>query len=763
VRRIAEFVVRFDVFLLAVVLALTAFFFARMSHLEIDDAVESMFLEDDPDLRTYREFLRYFTTDEFSLIAIKVDDALSEQTLGMVDRITKRLEQIEGVRRVVSLTNTNDIAGTPEGISIGRMVPSIVLNDVQRKRTWERIERNPLVLNNLVAPSGRAVAVFAEIESVSKDRLYRRRITESIHEIMAQEIPKGTQAFAAGPPIIDTVYRNYVVDNLRTLMPIGTLVLIITTLLIYRNARSVVLPAASVIMALIWTMGSIPLLGFTVNLVTTIIPPLLLVIGVAVVIHLLNQFNEELRSKPNPKAAMVDALEHIIKPCFLTSFTTAIGFSSLSLSKIRPVRETGILCALGVMIAFFVGIIFSSFVLARLKPPKRELSRPFDRGYLSSFLSAVGKIDVRLPALVLAVSALVALVAVFGISKIKVETNLIHYFPEESEIYQSYDFLEENIGGASSLEIFIKGPRGNSAIRPGALRAMEKVQKFLARHPKVTATSSVADYVKILNRAFHGDEQGHFAIPDDPRQIAQLLFLMETSDASSDLESLVTGDVERGDYSIARISVRVATMSSSELRAFLADVQDFCDRVFPSDFDVEPAGSLVLYAHMEKALVEGQLKSFALALVVIIFVIMLVFGSWRAGVYSFAPNVIPIMVTVGFMGISGIPINLATCMMPSIAIGIAVDDTIHFLARFRREYRKNRDPRASSEITLATTGRAIVVTSIILFFGFLVVVFSDFKPNYYFGILTALTMVWALLGDLFTLPSSFICFPPKKL
>jgi len=207
----------------------------------------------------------------------------------------------------------------------------------------------------------------------------------------------------------------------------------------------------------------------------------------------------------------------------------------------------------------------------------------------------------------------------------------------------------------------------------------------------------------------------------------------------------------------------VATMSSSELRAFLADVQDFCDRVFPSDFDVEPAGSLVLYAHMEKALVEGQLKSFALALVVIIFVIMLVFGSWRAGAYSFAPNVIPIMVTVGFMGIFGIPINLATCMMPSIAIGIAVDDTIHFLARFRREYRKNHDPRASSEITLATTGRAIVVTSIILFFGFLVVVFSDFKPNYYFGILTALTMVWALLGDLFTLPSSFICFPPKKL
>ena len=762
-RRLAEFVVRFDVLLLGATLVITAFFFVQLGRLQIDDTVEAMFLENDPDLRTYREFLKYFATDEFFIVAVKVDDALDEKTLQLVTRLTERIEKLDNIRRVVSLTNVTDIAATPEGISIDRLIPSMRLNEAQKKNIWRRIENNPLIINNLVSPDGRTVAIFVETEPSPKDRFYRRRLTNAVRKILAEEIPEDMTAYAAGPPIIDTVYREYVVKNLNTLMPISTLVLIIVLILIYKNARAVVIPAVSVLMSLIWTMGSIPLLGFSLNLVSTIIPPLLLVIGVAVVIHLLNQYNEELRSKPKPKDAMVDALAHVIQPCFLTSFTTAIGFLSLATSRIRPVRETGILCSLGVMVAFVVGIIFPSFVLVRLKAPKRELERPFDYGLLGSLLRTVRNINAKAPSAVLTVSAVVAALAIIGIVRIKVETNIINYFPEDSEIYRSYEFLEDNIGGAAALEIFIKGPSERSVIRPAALKAMERTQEFLRRNKKVTASFSIADYVKILNRAFHDDDPRYFVIPDDPKQIAQLLFLMETSDAADDLENLVTGDEQRGDYSVARISVRVATMSSSELRRFLREIEDFCRRTFPPDFSVETAGSLVLYAHMEKALVEGQLRSFALALIVIIAVIMVLFGSWRVGVYAFSPNVIPIMVTLGFMGLTGIPINLATCMMPSIAIGIAVDDTIHFLARFRREYRRTHDAVVSSSITLTTTGRAIVVTSIVLFFGFLVVVLSDFKPNYYFGILTALTMVWALLGDLFTLPSSLIRFPPKKL
>ena len=299
----------------------------------------------------------------------------------------------------------------------------------------------------------------------------------------------------------------------------------------------------------------------------------------------------------------------------------------------------------------------------------------------------------------------------------------------------------------------------DAVLDPDALRAIEKTQRRLEAEPFITHTQSLADLVKMMNRAMHEDDPAYDRIPDTRAEVSQLLLLLSLSDDRGGLD-LFTDE----SYSYTRISARMTTVPSPEVRRIIGEVNAFAAAQFPPGFRVEPTGEVPLYVAMEKNLVEGQLRSFGIALAIIIGCVMVLFGSVRVGIYSIFPNVAPIVMTLGVMGIAGIPINLATCMIPSIAIGIAVDDTIHLLARFRGEYRRTggADVAAALRTTLTTTGRAMVVTSIVLFFGFLVLLTSQFQPNFHFGVLTAFTMAWALAADLLTTPALLVWFRPKR-
>ncbi|HPM76869.1 MAG TPA: MMPL family transporter, partial [bacterium] len=453
------------------------------------------------------------------------------------------------------------------------------------------------------------------------------------------------------------------------------------------------------------------------------------------------------------------AVEHLVLPCFLTSLTTAIGFGSLGVSRILPIRETGLLAAASVMLTFTIAITFAPAILVLLKPPKPQVVAKRQRDFIAKLLDACIRITRTHPKMVLLVSAACTVAALIGLPFLRVETNLIEYFKADSEVRQSYNFLEKNVSGANAFEFFIEGNGPDSVIEPAVLRAIEATQRELETIPFVTVTQSLADLVKMMNRAMHGGDEAFYRIPDTRQEIAQYLMLVSMGDDRGGLDAFT--DLN---YSYTRISARMTTVGSNSLRGMIEHIADFAGKTFPAGIAAAPTGASVLYVDMERELVHGQLNSFALAIVVIILCMALFFGSVRVGLYSIYPNVLPILMTLGLMGLVGIPINLATCMIPSIAIGIAVDDTIHFFSRFRREY-DNRGRQNLPEVLafcLSTTGRAMFITSAVLFCGFMVLLLSNFVPNLYFGVLTALTMVWALAADLLIVPAMLNVLRPKK-
>ena len=740
-------------------LLVTLGFSTRIPYLVVDDTVESFYLEGDPSIEFYHDFIEKFDSDEFFLVALKTDDVFSEPSLALIRDLTETLSAIPNVVDAVSLTNVKDIVAGDNDIEVAPLIGDQALTEAERQDRRRRASANPLIVGSIVSPDGTAAAVFCRVERIYNDSAFRKRITAQVRAVMKEKIPEGMTAFAAGGPIFHTVYVEHVQTDLHRFTPITIVLIAVLMMLIYRKWGTIWLPLVLISSSLVWIMGVLQLSGSTLSLVSNILPPLILVIGLAVFVHILNRYEEEYRKNGEKRQALIVTIRHLIWPCFLTSLTTAIGFGSLAISRIVPIRETGVLAAFGVMTTFAISITVGPAILSRLAPPAARTVVSHRNDPIDRLLALCTRWVIHRPWTVVVISALVTALGLSGILLLKVETNLIEYFRPESQVRQSYQFFEENISGANALELFLDGGKPDVFLEPANLRAMESVQRKLEQSPRITGSQSMADLVKMINRAFHNDDPAHYRIPDTRQEIAQLLLLLSMAEDRGGLDFFT--DLN---YSNARISSRMTTIPSSRLRKLVDDIEHYAASVFGPDIRAEATGEVVLYVDMEKELVHGQIKGFGIAIVIIILAVIALFRSVRVGLFSIYPNIAPILMTLGLMGVVGIPINLATCMLPSIAIGIAVDDTIHLLSRFRSEYKKRgwEDLPGAIREALATTGRAMVVTSVVLFCGFLVLVFSQFQPNMHFGILTAFTMIWALAADLLTVPALLVLLKPKR-
>jgi len=746
---------------LAAAAVLTVVFGYGLSRLRINNDPLELLDRDDPELQDYLRFLDRFGHEAFVAVAFEVEDVFSPGTLRFVDRLSRRLrEEIPGGESVLSLTEARVIRSLPVGdgeaeLSVSRLIPRSVLapgatagSELEQAR--QRALADPLLRDSVVGAGGRATAVVLRLEPRSHDPNYVFQVTEAAERIAAEESRRsGRRLYLAGAPIFTDHYLGAVTRDLELFPPLTTLVMVLLLALLYRNARGVLLPAGVVLVGLIWTLGVIALAGSEINLVSTIIPPLILVIGVADVVHILNQYDEEAAAGVGRRRALQRAMTHITVPCLLTSLTTMVGFLSLASNRVVPVRETGLFSAFGVIALFVLAVVVSVAVLSRLKVPRR-LARPAAaRDWLVRLLERNGALVVRRPWWVLVGSAAIVVLSIWGATYLVVETNLHRYLRHDDPVVQAHEFMAENLAGVTELQLTIT-PEGTRGVKePDTLRRMAALQSAILPFDEVGATTSLADVVRMLHRAWSDDDPAAYTVPDSAAAVAQLLLQIEGGDGDVLLARLATDD-----YRSALINVRVDNIGSRQLRALIERIETEASRIFDGWSGTRSiVGSAVIVAHIERFVVDGQIRSLGLALAVICVIMALALRSWKLGLISILPNCLPILLVWGVMGVAGIPINLATCMVPSISIGIAVDDTIHFLARYRREVLAGAEVSEAIRTTLRTTGRAMVTTSLVLTAGFLVILLSQFPTNVYFGVLCALTIAVALLGDLLLLPA----------
>jgi predicted RND superfamily exporter protein len=746
---------RFPLSLFIVIGALALAPRANITH--IDNDITAWFSKDDPVYRDYERFRAEFGGTRALIIALKAetpDRLFARDTLQAIEAITGDIERVDTVQRVNSLATATIVealnAGEGEdgGLEVRPLLEGLAARDPAdiRRRALE----DDLIRGDLVSDNGSTTAIIVSFDEDRIDEV-RAGVIEQIHDIVDPRLPAGVRAYYNGSLEISETYNRITLDNQRKFTPPILLITVLAIYFAFRSWRKTLLTMCAVLVSLLWTLGLYSLMGFSFNVLASMLVPLVVVLAIADDVHIMQHWDEA-RRHGDAEHAFKATVSHLAAPLLGASATTAIGMLSLATSNVVAVRSFGVGAAVGIMVDFAISLVLMPTLLSLVKPETAEA--PHEKYFLAP-LKAIARFTCARPGRVLAVSVGLAVIASMGILRLRVDTNHISFFSADHPLGQSAAVIDKELGGVYSFQIMLEGPP-DSLKTPDALQRVDRLEETLRRFPYVRKVTSVADYVKRINKELNDGRADANVVPADANAIAQTLFVFALGgEGRHELERVVASD-----YSRAQISIKLQSMSSDLVLGQVEEADRLAREAFAgTGITVMTTGSGRLFSTLDHYLVRSQLSSFGTAFFTVFGVIFLVFRSFRFGLLTIAPNLLPVLAVLGVMGYLGISMNVATVMVASVALGIVDDDTIHFINRYRREVSAGTSTDEAIEIATAHEGRASLTTAIINSAGFGVLLLSEYKPTAWFGGLLALTMIAAFLAEVFILPATIKLLP----
>ena len=726
---------------IALVLIVTLFFGFWIPSLEIDNSVDDMLPSSHPAKELYDEVTETFGGTDTIIVAYRSEDIFSVEELSRINELTKKFTQVEGVDDVQSIANSNELEGSGGTLKVSDLVPDSGVNPKDVPKIEDYVKETQTLRGTVLSEEGKYAGFLLELaEDASDSAVY-----SDLNEIIEKE--KDPESFSlAGGPAVNAEMTSSMKSDLVTLIPFVILVLALVLYLSLRTTGGVFISLAVVVLSTIWTVGLMALTGTEMAMISTTLPVILIAIGIADSIHILNDYYHRLGEGKSIKEAVDSVVIHIGMAIVLTSITDSVGFGSLSASPVSQVMEFGMFVAFGAMAALTISLtlIPALITLTNHGQDKRDTSQEEgteDPG--SEILASLGKFVVDHKTATLVIGVLILGVAIYGTTLLTVETNTLRFFRPESEIRKSTAVIDNSFGGSEDLSVVVNGDIKDPAVLNGMLELQEQFEDI----EQIGYSMSIANLVREINRAL-SDE---FKIPDTRNAVAQELLLYEMSGDPSDLESFVNYD-----YDKAKISVRMSSVSSSELGKVVEKAEEKAKKIAGDKFDVQVTGSSYLFKVLTDLLVRGQITSLAIALFAVAVLIGFFFLSARYGLMSTIPLGFTIAVNFGLMGLLGIPLDSATTMLASIAIGTGVDYTIHFISRYRQGLEEGESPENAVINSTRTTGQAISYNVIAVAAGFGVLIASSFTPIATLGALVALTMVLSGGSALTLLPAALL-------
>ncbi len=739
------FIMNHRIFISALLLGITIFLGWFAAQVKFDNTIETYFLEDD--LKDYRQFLDQFGTDEIIAIAFGGEDIFTVGNLQLIDTISKKLENLPHVRRIISLTTARIVYGEGENVYFSPLVPEIPSTPDELISIKKKALSDPFIPGTLISTNARNTAIVAEIDHIIGEFDYKVDLLSQIRDFLRKEEIKTGKHFSIGGTCVldDALFRHTQRDQIR-FFPVMVLVIILVMFLMFRQVMLTLLPLIVVLLSAIWTYGFMVLLGYKINVISTIIGPLILAVAIADSMHFIADYlHETAAAKPDKVECIGRTFSRLTGPCAMTSLTTVLGLLSLLSADLVPIRQFGLVAAGGVGFAFVITIFLLPILFSIIPYPAKKQREKIHTGFFQKLLTCLGHWRKGKAVAVLSISFLAIVPAVLSLLHISVGTNSLDYFRRNDKVRLQTEWIDSNIGGTTSLEFFIDTGKEDALKSPTLLRKMEDFQNYLKGIDGITGVYSAVDLVKSLNRAFNDGDEGYFTIPPSSIAVAQELFIVE---GSKEVEALLSDDYSRG-----RITARVEMDVSQRLAHRMPEIKRHMQEIFGDAATVTPTGVVYLMNRMERYLLSSQIKSFVLAFVVISVTIAVMLRSFRLGILAMIPNFLPILFTSALMPLLGIALDVGTVMVAGVALGLVVDDTIHFLARLKIEAERTGDIRRAITEALISTGRPIIFTSIVLSLGFLVLLFASFNPVIHFGILSCIVILLAVVFDLIVLPA----------
>lgn len=740
--------------LLAVALALAAFAATQVvdprtgrSRLRVDASADRLLPEGDASREFYDHVRRLFGTDETLLVALATDDVFTAENLERVARLTRRLEELDGVHHVLSLTNAIDVRGVDYELEIAPFVTQIPREPEALAALRERVMENPLYAGSLVSRSGDTTALIVYFADMSHQEYVESGLDQRIVRVAMEE--RGdrpdVQIWIAGGPHLRAETAAILLREALVLPGLVLVALAVVLAVTFRTARGVALPLATVAVSVCWTMGLAAALGYELNAITSLVPPLLTTLALSYSVHVVSEYYDVAREESPDSELVFTALQRVATPVAITGLTTAVGFAALVLSPLGAVREFGILSVIGVACTVAASLTFTPALLALLGRPSRLPRAPRRRGILSFDHTAerVARFDVANRRAIFMGCFGVFVLALFGASQLRVGTQQIQKFRDDAPVRVDFEAINQHLEGANLFYVVLETEVPDGFLEPADLREIEALQRWLEAQPEIGGTTSLVDYVKLINRGFHGNDPEHFTIPERRSTVRQLLVF----GGGEELDRFVDAG-----YRTTSIQVRARVVDSDAVAELTRKIEARLAQL-PRRMEATVTGTAIVFNRALDAIIRGQAVSVVAALGVIYAILAAMFVSLRTGLIALAPNALPVAVYFGALGFTGVRLDPGTSLIAPMVLGIAVDDTIHYFARFIREARHRLDEQRAAVSALKSVGRPVTYTSLALCVGFLVLNASELRTMAELGSLAAFALAFAWGADFVLTPA----------
>ncbi len=735
--KLAELIVKLKWFIIVVVVGLTVFFGYRLPNLTIDSDVINSLPDDDSTAVLYTNIGNKYGGNTMGMVIIQADNIFTTKVLEDIKQITDTIKYIDGISTVTSLTDIIDIKNVDGGIEIGKLVDEYDLPDTQQKLDSLKnyVFSKDMYKGSIVSADGKATLVMFTLLDNADKQVVAKEVKEKITRLnLPEKISFG------GLPMMMNDVSNLMLVDLRNLLPIAFVVIMLVLLISFRSARGVILPLLTASISIVWVLGLMQLLGYQLNLVSINMPVILLAVGSAYTIHVINRINE-CKEKDRRKALII-SLAYIIIPVFLSGITTVFGFASFIFGAyLTMIRDFGIFTSLGVLFALLISVTFPPAVTAAFAMYKSTKALKKHKSSEDTFmgkmlLTPFSNLIVKHPKYITVAWIVLMAISIWGIFNIKTSINMADYFHKNDPTRVTEDIMQKEFGGSLPVFVVFKGDMQS----PDVLKKMVKTENYMKKYPDISTTQSVADLIEEMNDVMGEGKK----IPDERAKIENLWFLLDGQDV---MDQLVTKKLDEG-----IIQSKFASADSKDMKDFVTYMNKFIKENSSNDCQITLTGMPSVYVKLNNSLIRSQFSSLTIAILLVVLIVALILHSFSKGIYAAIPIIATIIILFGFMGVSGIALDIATVLVASVALGMGIDYSIHIITHVSKKFDEVKNMDESVKDSIMISGKAIIINIISVSLGFLVLTFSHIVPIQNFGLLVALSMVGSGLGALTLLP-----------
>ena len=728
---------------------ITALFFREMkTNSRMETNLDKYMPQDHPAFIYSDSAEALFNIQDGIIVAIENRKGIyNSATLDTIKQLTKRFQKFDEIKKsdVTSLYTADNIVGSDMGMDVKRFYRRVPKTAEALAALKQSVESNDMINGRLISNDGNVAIIIAEIG----DDLFSQKFYEEILATAKASENNDIKIYVAGRPIVEGTMALLGPADMKKMVPIVLAVIFAVLLLTLRSFKGTVITLAVVFVSTIWTFGLMATLGIPIYAVSTMIPVMLIAIGVADGIHLYSHLQVFINHHPKATKfeAVKDMNKHLWKPVAMTSITTAIGFISLLTSQVYPVKYFGMFTAFGVMVAMVLSMVFLPAAIILFGLPK---AHPIDsssdkEGHSHSKLAnSFAKFIIKYRFITIAITAIIVLVSIIGMQKIWINSSFLDKFEKDSDIVRTDAFINKNFGGTSSLNLILNSKNRGEFKNPEVLRLIDSMQQDVDSTLYVVgSTFSLADYIKRMNRVMNSDNEKFNTIPHSRDMVAQYILLYEMSGDPENLNKVVDYNYEH-----ANVMFQLKSDNSKAMNTTLAIIENYKESFQKFGITLRYAGSGYKGLIFTDLILDGQIKSLILSIIIIILLLSIMFKNIKIGIIGSAPILVTALISFGVMGFLGIPLNVTTALLSSIAIGIGIDYAVHFLEQYRHNAELSSDKMVVAQKTMAHSGRAIIYNAIVVIAGFMVLLFSVFPPNRELGALVSLNMFTSLVGTL---------------